>query len=318
VSNLLFSYSFGFLKYRKNTGKYKEGDFERKFKSWLKAKQAAGLKPKANFKIVTRKQLIADLKKVAAELQLKTLTINIYESSSGKYKYKFFRLHFNSWKDALKTANLLESKESKKQKRKEELARKALLLKKSNTITLYSREEVMADIRRVAKELNSNRLSWVLYRTFPGKCTDKNIFFHFRTWQKAVVAAGLQEWAMRYNATKESAIEDLKKAASMVTGESLTYKSYRLNGGKYNYVHFTSLFSSWPEALKLIGRKPYVRPVSFSKEELIKDLQKVAKRLKKSIFTSKEYENSKGKYSTATITARFITWQNALEEAGLG
>lgn len=60
--------------------------------------------------------------------------------------------------------------------------------------------------------------------------------------------------------------------------------------------------------------KPYNRDVPD--EDLIADLKKVARELKKEALTRNEYDRI-GKYSEGTLRKRFGGWLNALEKAGL-
>jgi hypothetical protein len=56
---------------------------------------------------------------------------------------------------------------------------------------------------------------------------------------------------------------------------------------------------------------------NISDTDLLDDLRKVAKNLKTNNLSSREYENSGGKYTSGTIGIRFGSWNNALEKAGL-
>jgi hypothetical protein len=60
--------------------------------------------------------------------------------------------------------------------------------------------------------------------------------------------------------------------------------------------------------------EPYNRNVS--KDDLLKDLKKVSKFLKKETISHKEYSEH-GKYGRSTYMAKFGSWKNALKEAGL-
>lgn len=52
-------------------------------------------------------------------------------------------------------------------------------------------------------------------------------------------------------------------------------------------------------------------------EELLADIIRVAKALKKQSITIHDYDNDGGKYNSSTITRRFGTWNSALDQAGL-
>ncbi|EMN88902.1 homing endonuclease associated repeat-containing protein [Leptospira weilii] len=59
-----------------------------------------------------------------------------------------------------------------------------------------------------------------------------------------------------------------------------------------------------------------LRNISASSKELIEDLKRVAKYLKRDSVTIEEY-NLHGKYSAATLQRRFHSWFNVLEKANL-
>lgn len=52
-------------------------------------------------------------------------------------------------------------------------------------------------------------------------------------------------------------------------------------------------------------------------EELLADIIRVAKALKKQSITIRDYDNDGGKYNSSTIIRRFGTWNSALDQAGL-
>ena len=65
-------------------------------------------------------------------------------------------------------------------------------------------------------------------------------------------------------------------------------------------------------------KSEFIRPSNgfISDEELIKDLQDIAKTLEKNTITHRSYD-VKGKYSSTRIIQRFKTWNKALEIANL-
>ncbi len=247
-------------------------------------------------KIPTRKELIEDFKRVATLLNSDSYTLFNYFQNSGKYKRRDIVREFRNWRDAM-LADGLQGKSIKKK---------------------VTPNEILADLKRVAKELKTKRMSWVAYMTFPGKYTDKDIRQHFGTWKKAMEAADMKLQSRDHGVTRKKAIADLKNVAPKVQGELLSFAQYKRNGGKYALKTFYRFFKTWSSAVKVVGRKSSMSRNRVSEIDLIKDLQRMAILLNKNNFSTWDYNRGESKYSSTTIITRFGTWQNALKEAGLG
>lgn len=57
--------------------------------------------------------------------------------------------------------------------------------------------------------------------------------------------------------------------------------------------------------------------LGVTNEELLSDIIKVVRELKKNTLTMHDYDNNGGKYNSSTIIRHFGTWNNALEQANL-
>ena len=93
--------------YDKN-GKYHSSTLERRFGSWTKALNLAGLQVRINRKI-SAGELLNDLKRVANVLNKKSVTHNEYRSL-GKYDSQPLIRNFGSWFKALEKAGLEKTK----------------------------------------------------------------------------------------------------------------------------------------------------------------------------------------------------------------
>lgn len=89
-----------YLKY----GRFHYSTITRRFGSWNKALKLAGLEIE-NFSKLSVDELLKDLKRVAIELNKKSLTRDEY-TKIGKYSTDSFRRHFGSWFKALEKAGL--------------------------------------------------------------------------------------------------------------------------------------------------------------------------------------------------------------------
>ncbi len=116
------------------------------------------------------------------------------------------------------------------------------------------------------------------------------------------------------NTPSEVFLNDLRKVALKLNKESLSQTEYNQNG-QYHSSTLGLRFGSWVKALEAAGLQ--VRKYQIiQKEELILDLQRVAKLLNKLKITRADY-NSYGKYSSTAALSKFDSWFNALEASGL-
>ena len=127
------------------------------------------------------------------------------------------------------------------------------------------------------------------------------------------------------NVSNEELLNDVRRVAEKYQKNSMTQKEY-LVYGKYGINTFRRHFKSWNIVLELCGLQVNAYQAAAAKgghnyaevttEELIYDLQRVARLLKVDTFSSCEY-GQYGDHSTGTYFNRFGTWNKALERAGL-
>ncbi len=117
-------------------------------------------------------------------------------------------------------------------------------------------------------------------------------------------------------------IGDLKRVASLINKSLVTLREYQ-QYGNYSYQTQKKRFSSWKKALEAANLDKSKRPwggdlseTGIPEKQLIKDMQKVAKKLDKKTITTAEYEMH-GKFGISTISKRFGGWNKAKMSAGL-
>jgi hypothetical protein len=114
----------------------------------------------------------------------------------------------------------------------------------------------------------------------------------------------------------EKVVEDVRRVANMLGKHSLTEREYNVHG------HFSSSCirrrtgKSWFNVLALAGLGAARSPLNIPKQELIKDLVRIARVIRKDAVTREEYREH-GKYSISTYAKRFGSWFKALDSAGL-
>jgi len=116
------------------------------------------------------------------------------------------------------------------------------------------------------------------------------------------------------NIPDEELLSDLKKVASELGKETITYRDYE-GKGKYTSGTIQVRFGSWNNALENAGLlvKEYK---NIDNEELLNDIKRIVQEIGKGSITSRVY-NEKGKYTSSTIAERFGSWNKALNEAGI-
>jgi hypothetical protein len=98
--------------------------------------------------------------------------------------------------------------------------------------------------------------------------------------------------------------------------ETVTKEQYN-KIGKYHSSTIERRFEGWIKALKKANLSTKRHNKKLKKDEIIKDLKRVAKKLEKNSLTRFEY-NVYGKYSASGITGNLnINWFKALKAAGL-
>ena len=139
-------------------------------------------------------------------------------------------------------------------------------------------------------------------------CAD-TITTHFDTWNKGLLAAGLNVNLQR-GVTKERCIVELKQAAQGL-GHAPTPKEFRKYASMSSNT-VTRLFGSWDKGLLAAGLK--VRK-HLTKSEGISLLRRVARKLKRTP-THAEFDKY-AMMSYGIIVTLFGSWNNALKAAGL-
>ena len=119
------------------------------------------------------------------------------------------------------------------------------------------------------------------------------------------------------NVSDEELIEDVVRVAKKLKKTTLTAKEYTLNG-TYHSSTLSHRFGSWKKVLELssLTIKGHNFKYTFSDEDVIEDLKRVAFEYKKETLTSNEYSKY-GRCHGDTLSRRYGTWNKVLELAGL-
>ena len=119
------------------------------------------------------------------------------------------------------------------------------------------------------------------------------------------------------NVSDQELIRDVQDVSQKLSKDSLTCYEYSLNG-KYYHGTLRKRFGSWKKVLELCNLKTHGHnfKYSFSDEDVIADLKRVAQIMNKATLKRDEY-SLYGEYHASTLTRKYGSWNNVLELAGM-
>jgi HNH endonuclease/Homing endonuclease associated repeat len=109
-------------------------------------------------------------------------------------------------------------------------------------------------------------------------------------------------------------LADLMAVSRRLGKEKISVNDYQ-TFGRYCFRTHMRRFDSWTQALAKAGLRPAHRR-HVSAKALLRDLQRVARRIKSPKLTAKRYR-AMGRYDIKTAYRHFGKWQHALAAAGL-
>ena len=113
------------------------------------------------------------------------------------------------------------------------------------------------------------------------------------------------------NISAEDLLTDVQNVAKKLNKNTLT-------GTEYNQSTLSRRFGSWKEVLKLcnLDTNGHNFKCSFSDQDVINDLKRVASLLTTETLTAKEYDTY-GLYSSSTLAKRYGSWNKLLKLANM-
>ena len=133
-------------------------------------------------RVATEQQLLDDLRAVARKLDRQSIRMIDY-FQHGEFNIKTIYRHLGGWNRALKAAGLNIGKHYR-----------------------VTAPELIADLKRVAKELGTDRFTQERYYQLGGH-SERTIINHFKSWQDALAAAGLKP--SQYRPNKKELMQNL-------------------------------------------------------------------------------------------------------------
>lgn len=179
---------------------------------------------------ITDEEIIEDIKRVAQELEHDYISISTYRKC-GKYSQTAIQGHFGTWKNALSIAGL------RSERTKSELKR-------------IKNEDYYADLQRIAKQLKKDTVLYEEYRQY-GKYAAEHVFSRFKTWDKAMLAAGLQPTGLaRSRIDEQTLFDELERIWTKLGRQPTSTDITKGNISKYSLDTYKRRFGGWRKALE--------------------------------------------------------------------
>ena len=121
-----------------------------------------------------------------------------------------------------------------------------------------SKDELIADLQRVASENGLSTISQTLYAKL-GKYTHKVFYSNFGSWNNALQSAGLEISSRRKNISSEELFENIENVW-VILGRQPTYTEMNTSLSKFSTKPYENRFGSWRNAL--VAFIDYVNDVS--------------------------------------------------------
>lgn len=172
---------------------------------------------------VSNEDFLSDLKLVASELKLDSLSVEEYDKN-GKYHPSTLQRRFGSWTKALKLAGLQIRKNPK-----------------------IEANELINDLKRVAGILNKKSVTQNEYKSL-GKYDSAPLVRTFGSWFKALEKTGLEK-TRTLGVTNEEYFENLEEIWTKL-GRQPNYAEIEKPFSKYSAGAYERRFGSWRKALE--------------------------------------------------------------------
>ncbi len=172
-----------------------------------------------------------------------------------------------------------------------------------------SKEEFIADLKRVALKLKKNAITHEDYNKH-GKFHSSTLQRKFGSWFVALKASGLEK-TRNLNLNNEEMVADLVRVSTLLKKTKLSQAEYKKHG-EFGITTFLRKFGSWFKALEKAGLQK-TRNYGIAEEEYFKNLEEVWVRLGRQPHYN-DIEKPLSKYSAGAYERRFGTWRKALEK----
>ncbi len=277
-------------------GPHSPSTYAARFGSWTAALDEAGFEGRSDATGVPESDLLADIRRVAEELERRP-TCEEFDDRGSYSSSTCFR-RFDSWADALDAAGVADEYPSPSRRR-------------------VSDDDLAAELRRLADALGHPPTESEMSKL--GDHSPETYRERYGSWADALDEAGLDP-RLRPTAGGKSRIPTAKLVAELqrVAGEcgrAPTVAEMR-ERGDHGVATYLDRFGSWNRALEVAGldcRRP--RREAIPTRELVRELRSLALELDRRPRRAEMDEQ--GPFAGMTYYNRFGGWTDALEAAGL-
>ena len=181
-------------------------------------------------------------------------------------------------------------------------------------------DELLEDIKRVAKELKMESITTAEYMNGGGKYHFSTFIRRFGSWLIALQKCGLSisHTQITSNGIKTKDLLDDLQRVSLILEKKTFLSSEYSQYGRFSKNVFFRRFGSWNKALKEAGLEPFDHPLGggsknkISEYECLEEIERMWIELGRQPTTTDIY-NGKSRYSIHVFERRFGSWRKALE-----
>ena len=167
--------------------------------------------------------------------------------------------------------------------------------------------ELLADVRAVAQQLGTDRLSSHRYDRL-GRFSATTVIRRVGSWKKAMTRLGLRP-AHLFHVSRRAILRDLRRVANQLQTRSPQLTKYRVHG-RFTTDAVRKQFGSWHRALRAAGLLPrHYR--ALTDEELFDNFKKTWRRLKRQPRIA-DLHPPISLYTVGPYLTRFGTWSKTL------
>lgn len=238
-------------------------------------------------KELTDKEIIDDIKRVAKELDKDYISISTYKKI-GQYSQSAIQGHFETWKNALSIAGL------RNERTKSELK-------------IIKNEDYYTDLQRIAQQLNKDTVLYNDYRQY-GKYSAEHVFTRFKTWDKALLGAGLQPTGLaRSKIDNQTLFVEIERIWTKLGRQPTSTDIIKGNISNYSLDTYKRRFGGWRKALEAFikyintdnseeldkeeSKKSKIdnQDTTFEADDIVNSLQKKERRTSRNINTRQRF-----------------------------
>ena len=269
--------------FKKDKSLYSVETVAKEFGSWNKALVEAGIYEKEDEKALSKEKIIEQLKQ--HYLKNPDMTVESFEKDRTVCSVSTIRNKFGTWSKALLEAGI------------------------------YIREDEKLSEEKIIKQLQQHYLknsgiTWKSFSNDKDVCSGNSVTRKFGSWEKALLAAGIEGKDEKLLKEKERIIEQLRQ--HFLKNPDITQKSFGADKNVCSPHTVKNKFGSWDKALMEAGIHEVEKP---SKSEVIEDLKQHY--LKNKNITQESFGKDKNTCSTSTAIRRFGSWNKALMAADI-